>query len=35
MDGVLAIASLRPMIPARAPGPFQRPRWVYEEKIDG
>src|SRR5688572_8157415 len=28
-------ASLRPMIPARAPRPFHRPGWVYEEKIDG
>jgi len=23
------------MIPARAPRPFHRPGWVYEEKIDG
>jgi hypothetical protein len=28
-------ASLRPMIPARAPRSFHRPGWVYEEKIDG
>ena len=23
------------MIPARAPRPFHRPGWVYEEKVDG
>ena len=28
-------ASLRPMIPGRAPRPFHRPGWIYEEKIDG
>ena len=30
-----ATGTLRPMIPARAPRPFHRPGWVYEEKIDG